>query len=129
MPGASCGQSRVSPAAQPGLHLHLDEFLLAAEPALEVRTSGAGLAPEQLFRRGARRFDQPQVALEIGKAEQRNARLPRAEKLTGTADHEVLPRDLEAVVVLVDHLEPRLGRLRHRLLEEQDAHTLRGAAA
>src|SRR2546422_9155232 len=94
IPGFACGSAQATPeheARSPGNPwLHLDEFLLPAQPALEVRTGGAGLAPEQLFRRGARRFDQPQVALEIGKAKQRNARLPRAEKLAGTADHEVL---------------------------------------
>ena len=38
-------------------------------------------------------------------------------------------RDLEAVGALVDHLEPRLGGIGQRLLEQQDAHALRGAAA
>ena len=49
------------------------------------------------------------VALEVGEAQQRHADLARAEELAGTADQQVLARDLEAVGVLVDHLEPRLA--------------------
>ena len=48
--------------------LHLDEFLLAAQPALEVRGGSAGFAPEQFVRGVARRFDQLHVAFEVSEA-------------------------------------------------------------
>src|SRR6516165_7088760 len=69
-----------------------------------------------------------QVVLEIGETQQRHARLARAEKLPRTANVQIPARDLEAVVVLVDDLEPRLGRLRHWFLEQQDALAFRRTA-
>ena len=66
--------------------------------------------------------------LEVGEAQQRQARLPRAEEFARAADAQVGTRDLEAVGLLEDHLEPRLGGVRQRLLEQQDARALRGAA-
>ena len=54
--------------------------------------------------------------------------MPRAEEFARTANQQILPRDLEPIAVLVDHLEPRFGHFRHRLLEQQYAHALIGAA-
>ena len=64
---------------------------------------------QQIVRSVARLLDQRDVALEVGEAQQRHARLARAEELARTADQEVLARDLEAVGVLEDDLEPQLG--------------------
>src|SRR5262249_35331802 len=75
-----------------------DEVRASAQPPLEVRLGGSGLAPEQIFRDVARLFDQRDIALEVGEAQQRHAGLLGTEELAGTADREVLARDLEAVV-------------------------------
>ena len=65
----------------------------------------------------------------IGEAQQRHARLARPQELARPPDAQILTRDLEAVVVLVDHLEARLCGFGHRFLEQQDAGALRRAAA
>ncbi len=67
-----------------------------------MRRGGRRILLQQLVGGVARLLDQRDVLLEIGEAQQRHARLPRAQEFAGAADDEVLPRDLEAVVVLVD---------------------------
>src|SRR5438477_6985177 len=96
---------------------HLDELLLAAQPALEMRLGCSRLPAQKLVGSASRLLDQLHVALEIGETQQRNPRLPSAEEFARTANQQILPRDLEPIAVLVDHLEPRFGHFRHRLLE------------
>src|SRR5207253_6544434 len=107
----------------------LDEILPAAQPALEMRLRGSGVVAQQLIGCVARLLDQRNVALEIGEAQQRDARLPRAQEFTRPANQQILPRNLEAVAVLVDDLETLLGGLGERLLEQQHARAFRGAAS
>ena len=64
----------------------LDEFGLAAQPALQMRLRRRGIALQELVRGVARLLDQRDIALEIGEAQQRHARLPRAQELAGPAD-------------------------------------------
>src|SRR5690349_11694141 len=116
-------------AGDTGRRLCLDELLLPAEPALEMGLGGRGLAAEDLVRGRARRLDQTDVALRIGEAQQRHARLTRAQEFAGPADQQILPGDLEPVVCAVDHLQTRLRGFRHRLLEEQHAGAFLRAAA
>ena len=56
-----------------------------------------GCAVEHLRRELARPVEQQRVGCEVGEAQQRRARLARAEELARAADLEVAPRDLEAV--------------------------------
>src|ERR1700719_3523755 len=99
----------------------LAEFLLAAEPALQMRLRRTRLPAQQLVSGVARLLDQLHVALKIGGPQEPDARLARAEEFARTANQQILPRDLESIAVLVDHLEPGLRHLRHRLLEQQYA--------
>ena len=50
--------------------------------------------------------------------------MARSQKLARPADQQVLPRDLESVGVLEDHLEPQFGDFAHRLFEQQQTRGL-----
>src|SRR6185295_1618607 len=76
-----------------------------------------------------RLFDQRHIALDVRETQKRNAGLARAEKLAGTANQQVLARDLETVRDLIDHLESLARRVGHRLLEQQYAGAFRCTAA
>src|SRR6185312_16819074 len=108
--------------------LCLDERLLAAEPAVEMALRRCRIGPQQPVCRVARLLDQRDVALEVREAQQRHAGLTRTQEFAGAADQQVLPRDLEAVGRLVEHLQALLRRIGQRLLEQQYAGALRGAA-
>src|SRR5712692_4618013 len=71
-----------------------------------MRARGVRVAADQRLGRLLRRFDEPGVALKVGKAQQRIATLPRSQVFSRAAQLEIALRDLEAVVTLVDHLEP-----------------------
>src|ERR1700730_5635450 len=94
-----------------------------------MRLCCARLAAKKLIGRVACLLEELDVALEIGKSQKRNSRLPRAEKLSGAPDKKVLARDFEAVAVLIDHFEPRFRQLGHRLFEKQNADAFRSAAS
>jgi hypothetical protein len=49
------------------------------------------------------------------KAQQRHARLPGAQEFAGTADQQVLARDLEAVGILENNLEAHFCDIAYRL--------------
>src|SRR5689334_16330161 len=93
-------------------------------PACRLR-----IAAQELVGDVARLLDQRGIALEVGEAQERHAGSSRAEELARPADRKILPRDLEAVGVLVDHLQALARGVAHRLLEKQDALALGGAAA
>src|SRR5688572_13046587 len=76
----------------------------------------------------ARDLDQVGVLLEVGEAQQRRATLARAEVFAGTAQQQVLARDLEAVVGFVYDLEAHARGFRQRLVVEQDRMALLRAA-
>ena len=84
-----------------------------------MRRRGCRFPQHQIIGVVARLLDQRNIAVEIREAQQRRAGLARAQKFTGTANEKILARDLEAVVRLVDHLEPRLGGVGQRLLEQR----------
>src|SRR5664279_4657965 len=78
---------------------HLDEFLPAPQPALQMRLRGARRAAQQFVRRDARLFEQSEVLLQVGEAQQRHPGLARAHEFARTADEQVLAGDFEAVGV------------------------------
>ena len=58
-----------------------------------------------------RPFQQLRVGGQVGEAQQRRARLARAQEFARAADLQVAPRDLEAVGGLGHGLQPRARRL------------------
>ena len=104
-------------------------LLPAAEPALEMARRRPRDARRSSARAASRAASSSSTsASRSAKRSMRHAALARAEEFARTANPQVLPRDLEAVVVLVDHLQPLARRLRQRLLVEQDADARRRAA-
>jgi hypothetical protein len=61
----------------------------------------------------ARPFEQVRIGGQVGKAQQRIARLARAQKLAGAANLQVAPGDLEAVVGLGHGAQALLGGFAH----------------
>src|SRR5215831_16603607 len=59
-------------AATSSLLLYLDELLALTQPALEVRFRRGGFAPQELVGSVASALDEPRVAFQIGKAQQRH---------------------------------------------------------
>src|SRR2546425_2360342 len=102
----------------------MDEIAPRAEPALEVRARGSGMALEHLCRRLDRLHDKLAVALEIREAQQWLAALPLAQILAGPAQLEIALGDLETVATFEDDLQPVAGSLRQRVSEKQDAYAL-----
>jgi len=83
---------------------------------------------QQRLGRLARRNQQRLVLVQVREAQQRRAALRLAQDLARTAQGQVLARDLEAVRVLVHHLEARARGLGQRAGVEQDADTVQAAA-
>src|SRR5437773_4663599 len=102
----------------------MDEIAPCAEPALDVRARGGGMALEHLGRRLERLRDKLRVALEIREAQQRLAALSLAQILARAAQFEIALRDLETVGTFEDDLQPVAGSLRQRVSEKQDADAL-----
>src|SRR5688572_20803730 len=88
-----------------------------------------GVLAQQRLRGVARGLEQIGVGAEIGESQHRHAALPRAEELAGAAHTKIVPRDFEAVAVLVDDLQPLARRGRERILVEQYARAFARPAA
>ena len=73
--------------------------------------------------------DERLVVHRVGEAQQRRARLSRAEELARPADREVAARDLEAIVGLEHRLQARLRGVGERRAVEQHADARAAAAA
>src|SRR6266849_1439012 len=93
-----------------------------------MRARGVRVAADQRLGRLLRRFDEPGVALKVSKAQQRIATLPRSQVFSRAAQLEIALRDLEAVVTLVDHLEPVARQVRKRFVVKQNAVACAGTA-
>src|SRR5690348_11373011 len=102
----------------------LEVELPRAEPAIEVLRRGVRAVREELVGDAACGLQQVGIALEVGEAQQRRAALPGAEEFARAAQREVLARDLEAVVALVDDLQTLARHVRERLVVEQDREAL-----
>src|SRR5690242_6139259 len=100
----------------------------SAEPALDVRASGRGVALDHLLGRGDRHADEIGVVLHVGEAKQRIAALPLAEIFARPALLEVALRDHESIGVLVDDLEALARSFGELFAIEQDANALARAA-
>ena len=98
-------------------------------PAFHVRRSGRGVLRQQVSSGRPRPLDQGRIALQIGEAQQRRARLPRAQELARPAHHKVSPRHLETVRRFVDHLQPLARHFGQRIVVQQDAEALLGATS
>src|SRR6185369_679000 len=107
----------------------MDQLPLRAQPALDMGPRRRRVGLDQLGGRAARRLDERAVAAEIGEAEQRVAALALAEVFAGAPQLEVVPRDLEPVAVLADHLQARARRIRQALPEEECADAVARAAS
>src|SRR5688572_5553360 len=99
----------------------LQQFMAAAEPAGEVGARRGWLRAQELDGRAARRVEQIEVGVDVGETQHRDPALARAEELAGAAQPQVLARDLEAVAVLEDDLQPRPRGVGERVLVEQYA--------
>src|SRR5437762_14174041 len=86
-----------------------------------MRARRLGIGSDQLGGRLACGAHEVPVALDVGKAQQRQAALALAEILAGAAQQQVAARDLEAVRALVNHLQAFAGAGGERAAEEQDA--------
>ena len=80
---------------RPAWRSGLEVFGLGAEPAVDVALGQIGVPREHLRRQLARPVEQQRVGREVGKAQQRGARLARAQKLARPANLEIARRDLE----------------------------------
>src|SRR5690349_20062705 len=98
----------------------LEKLKAPAQPARQVRPRCLRMRGDGLPRRCAGGVEQVEIGLEVGEAQQRNAALARPQHLPGTAQAQVMARDLEAVVVLEDDFKPLARGLRERVLVEQD---------
>src|SRR5437879_13888069 len=94
-----------------------------------MRARRLGIGSDQLGGRLACGAHEVPVALDVGKAQQRQAALALAEILAGAAQQQVAARDLEAVRALVNHLQAFAGAGGQRAAEEQDARAVARAAA
>src|SRR5687767_3249084 len=99
-----------------GTLLCLQELASAAEPTREMRLRRGGIFAEEPLRGLARGVEEIQVGGEVSETQHRHAALTRAEELTGPAHAQIVPRDLEPVVVFVDHPEAFARRRRQRIL-------------
>src|SRR6266508_5843129 len=104
------------------------ELLPRSEPTLHVRSGRPQIILDEAFSRLLRSFDELDVALKVSKAQQRIATLPRSQVFSRAAQLEIALRDLEAVVTLVDHLEPVARQARKRFVVKQDAVACAGTA-
>src|SRR5690606_31479623 len=104
------------------------EFLPAAEPAPQVLVDERRLPLQQVFGDLARRRQQVAVALQVRVAQQRLARLARAEELAGAPLDQVATRDLETVGSLVHRPQALSRRRGQRRPEHQHAYALARAA-
>src|SRR6478736_10478239 len=83
----------------------------ASKPAVDVALRQLRVRLEHARRKLARPLQQTGVGGQVGKAKQRRAGLPRAEKLAGPADLQVAPGDLESVARFGHGAKPRARRL------------------
>src|SRR5689334_22472898 len=100
---------------------HTQVFLPRAQPALQMGLRAIGPALEQALCHIASAFEQIHVGLQIGEAQHRQSALLYSEQLARTADAQVVPRDLEAVVVLEDDPQALPCGRRERALVKQNA--------
>src|SRR6185503_20454115 len=92
------------------------------DPTLEGSLAALGLDPgEELFRETPRPLDQIQVAHGIDRPEVRKPVLGRAEQFPGTAQFQVLLRELLTVLDPGKDLEPLPRDLSGSLAQEQHA--------
>src|SRR5260370_32295832 len=93
-----------------------------------MRARGVRVAADQRLGRLLRRFDEPGVALKVGKAQQRIATLPRSQVFSRAAQLEIAACNLKSVVVFKDNVEALACVPRKRTAKKQYTYALARAA-
>src|SRR5579862_1764149 len=99
-------------------------FVPGSEPSFDMPPGRPRIFLQKDIRRLARLARERLVLLQVGIAQQRRAALALAKILAGAAQLQVLARDLEAVAVFENDLEPRTRSIRERRGVQQDAGAL-----